>query len=274
MRDMSTMCRATRLRAGRGAATLGVCLVLWACTADGAPDAGSSMFERADAEGEQATSMFAQRPADAVQTAPAATSTSSAPQIVAGVVSGDELAAMLDELVVQAEHRDGYDRDAWPHWGEGRSGDGLNVRGEVLEDESWCPVRVQSGYVRAGCWWSVYDGQWFEDPALVDVDHIVALQEAHDSGGHSWDVSAREAFANWRAGLVAVSSASNRAKSGSDPARWLPADPTVRCAFVRSWLQIKHAWALSVDSDEHAALAEAISQCPTAAVLHAAEPQQ
>lgn len=190
------------------------------------------------------------------------------------VLTGEELAAILDELAVQPEQRHGYDRGDWPHWGSGRAGDGLNVRHEVLADESWCPVTVRDGYVTGGCWWSVYDQLWVQDPAALDVDHIVALQEAHDSGGFAWDVAAREAFANWHRGLVAVSSATNRAKSAADPAGWLPDSGPVRCAFVRSWLQIKHAWALSVDADERAALQDAISDCPTAVGLHTLEPPE
>ena len=105
------------------------------------------------------------------------------------VLTGEERAAILDELAVQPEQRHGYDRGDWPHWGSGRAGDGLNVRHEVLADESWCPVTVRDGYVTGGCWWSVYDQLWVQDPAALDVDHIVALQEAHDSGGFAWDVS-------------------------------------------------------------------------------------
>ena len=41
------------------------------------------------------------------------------------------------------------------------------------------------------------------DNSTFDVDHIVAAKEAHETGGHSWDVSTRQRFGNEELNLVA-----------------------------------------------------------------------
>ena len=50
--------------------------------------------------------------------------------------------------------------------------------------------------VLAGQWVGPYDGVTTSDPAAVDVDHVVSLKEAWDSGAWSWSASQLSAFAN------------------------------------------------------------------------------
>ena len=83
----------------------------------------------------------------------------------------------------------------------------------------------------AGLWRAPFTGETVTDPAALDVDHLVPLQEAHDSGGHAWDRARREAFANDTGDprtLVAVVREANRAKGAQGPEDWLPPDASHR----------------------------------------------
>ncbi len=178
------------------------------------------------------------------------------------------LAVLLAEVEVAAEHRSGYDRGDWAHWNAGTvPDDGLDTRGEVLADQSLCPVGISGGRVRSGCWISVYDGGRFENAAELDIDHIVALGEAHDSGGWQWTAAQREEFANWPGALIAVSAASNRSKKAADPAEWMPPDATVHCEYLVSWTLTKAVWGLSMDPAEHDTIAQHTDACEGAGLL-------
>lgn len=106
----------------------------------------------------------------------------------------------------------------------------------------------------------MYDGLTFTDPSDLDIDHVVALAEAWDSGAYAWDSARRRAFANdlgvsWS--LIAVSASSNRSKSDKDPAEWLPTSASVRCQYLGDWVAVKARWGLAVDDAERSALAGA-----------------
>jgi uncharacterized protein DUF1524 len=161
--------------------------------------------------------------------------------------------------------RDGYDHLLFRYWRD-LDGDGCDTRQEVLVDESLTPADVEPGTcdVVAGEWFSTYDGVTATDPATLDIDHVVALGEAWDSGASAWTPDRRRAYANDlddpRA-LVAVTSSSNRAKNDRDPAQWRPARADAWCGFAQAWLAVKVTWDLTADEAEVAALRELLTTC-------------
>ena len=87
----------------------------------------------------------------------------------------------------------------------------------ALIEESRTPVTVGSGcsITGGGSWYSAFDGTETMDPSKFDVDHMVPLKEAWDSGAWEWDPERRQAFANDMSipeSLIAVSASSNRSK--------------------------------------------------------------
>lgn len=171
--------------------------------------------------------------------------------------------ALLDQLHVAPEGpRAGYDRDLFRLWIDA-DGDGCDTRREVLMDESL--NAVSSCSLAGGRWFSAYDGVATTDPSTFDVDHVVALAEAWDSGGSPWASSRRQEFANdlgYDGSLIAVSASSNRSKSDRDPAEWKPPRRDYWCTYAVTWVNVKIRWALTADSSEVAALTQMLGRCP------------
>jgi hypothetical protein len=124
-------------------------------------------------------------------------------------------------LPVAPERRDGYDRDLFRLWVDA-DGDCQDTRDEVLAAES--RVRVRGCDITHGRWLSYYDGVTWSDSGDVDIDHLVPLAEAWDSGARRWSPGTRERYANDlgdRRSLVAVTDNVNQSKSDQDLAEWL-----------------------------------------------------
>lgn len=178
--------------------------------------------------------------------------------------SPETVLSYVNLLAVAPEVTEGYDRDLFRHWVDD-SGNGCDARREVLIAESLTPVTVGSRCsLSGGRWFSAFDGVTTTDPSSFDVDHMVPLKEAWDSGADKWSAERRRAFANdldSPHALIAVSAGSNRSKGARDPAEWMPPRAEYRCEYVYSWALVKIKWQLSVDSLELEALKRYAAGC-------------
>jgi len=169
----------------------------------------------------------------------------------------DRFTFLLASMKIEPEVTSGYDRSLFKHWIDA-DGDSCNAREEVLIIESLEPVTLGAGCkVLTGRWLSNFDGVVITDSSKLDMDHMVPLKEAWDSGANTWSASRRQAFANdidLPEALIAVSASSNRSKSARDPAEWLPTNTSYRCQYVEDWMAVKVKWELSVDAKEFEAL--------------------
>jgi hypothetical protein len=167
-------------------------------------------------------------------------------------------------LRIEPEHVGGYDRDLFADWYDADR-DGCNTRKEVLIAESLDPVQIGSGCsISGGRWFSIYDNVETTDSSKFDIDHMVPLSEAWDSGAWNWNADQRKHFANdldQPFFLIAVTASSNRSKGDRDPAQWMPPNASYHCTYVRIWIEIKRAWDLSVDQAEHDYLARKLASC-------------
>ncbi|MFJ8590311.1 HNH endonuclease family protein [Streptomyces sp. NPDC093598] len=176
-------------------------------------------------------------------------------------VSGATARSYLASLTVATEDRTGYNRDLFPHWIT-QSG-ACNTREVVLERDGSNVQQDSSCAATSGSWYSPYDGATWSAASDVDIDHLVPLAEAWDSGADSWTTSRRQSFANdlTRPQLIAVTDNVNQAKGDQDPATWMPSRTTYRCTYVRAWVQVKYYYGLSVDSAEKSALQNYLASC-------------
>lgn len=230
--------------------------------AEGAPggvpaeDAGSGVLSgEEDATEDEATD-------DDVSDAPVEATPEPVEPPVAGNAGGFE--ALVSQLRVEPEFVGGYDRGLFRHWIDA-SGNGCDTRREVLIAESVTPVSVGSGCsISGGQWYSAFDEVTTTDASSFDIDHVVPLKEAWDSGAHGWDSGTRQRFANdlgFAGSLIAVSASSNRSKGASDPAEWLPPNRSYWCVYLVTWVEVKIRWNLSADSSEVAAIRSAGAGC-------------
>jgi len=168
------------------------------------------------------------------------------------------------------ESHGGYNRSLFNAWIDA-NGDGCNTRAEVLKVESASAISSHGTcIIDTGSWYSAYDGTWFTSARDLDIDHFVPLKEAWVSGAWQWTAATRTGFGNdlgYAASLLAVSSSSNRSKSDSDPARWLPRNADFYCDYAATWVAVKWRWSLSVDSLERDALNRLLSSCSSLSVI-------
>lgn len=167
--------------------------------------------------------------------------------------AGDAL-TILSGIPVQKERQSGYRRESFQLWIDA-DGDGCNTREEVLIAESTSRPQVDAYgcKVVAGDWWSPYDNTTHTDPSGLDIDHLVPLKEAWDSGAWAWSGAQRRAYANDLSDprpLIAVTAAVNRSKGDKDPSNWLPSNSGYLCTYVSDWVAVKSRWALSMDPSE------------------------
>ncbi|MER6280634.1 HNH endonuclease family protein [Streptomyces sp900105245] len=188
-------------------------------------------------------------------------------------VPGDTVALpvldALAQLPVRTEDRIGYVRTAFKHWVDADK-DGCNTRAEVLKAEAViAPEQINRCSLIGGAWYSPYDDRYIEGPTGLDIDHLVPLAEAWDSGASAWSAAEREAYANDLGddrALIAVSAASNRSKADQDPSTWLPPAAGYRCQYATDWVADKTRWGLSIDIAEQSALTDVLAGCPDATV--------
>ena len=163
--------------------------------------------------------------------------------------------ALLQTVRVENEYQVGYDRALFEHWRD-IDGDGCDSRDQVLKRDSISLPQVDpvNCNVIAGDWVSPYDGGKWSNPSDIDIDHVVALKEAWDSGAWAWSAAQRKAFANDTSDsrtLLAVTDSVNQSKSDKDPSNWLPPLQSYTCTYLGNWIAVKVRWSLSMDSSEY-----------------------
>ncbi|WP_420447547.1 HNH endonuclease family protein [Candidatus Palauibacter sp.] len=123
------------------------------------------------------------------------------------------------------------------------------------------PASVEAEIVALlGGIWSPYTGERFASDRETDIEHMVALSEAHDSGACTWSIERRRAFARDLDNLTLADPDTNRRDKGAlDAADWLP--PRSRCWFAARVLAVRLEWMLSIDRREAASLESVLSRC-------------
>ena len=179
--------------------------------------------------------------------------------------------ALLDAIPTADAHTDGYDReDAFGGWASAGCGK-ATTRDTILARDLADPVRDAACRVESGILSDPYTGRRivFErgerTSMSVQIDHVVALQDAWASGAWRWSRERRVEYANSADVLLAVSGRANSSKgAGVDfdatgrwrsqgtgaPDLWMPDDETYRCEYTIRRVGVKNAWGLSMTERE------------------------
>ena len=108
-----------------------------------------------------------------------------------------------------------------------------------------------------------YTDRHFRSTRETDIEHIVAVSEAHDSGLCAAGPNVRRRFASDALNLTLAAPEVNRCggagKCAYDSAEWLP--PRNRCWFAARVVAVKLEYRLTVDRREAAALERVLSDC-------------
>jgi len=182
-----------------------------------------------------------------------------------GGTASDDLIAVIERLRVQPEpQRIGYQRDNFDHWVD-VDATGCATRSDVLVTQAIGPVDTavdRPCSVQSGTWYSVYDGVVHTgSPADLDVDHVVALAEAWDSGAASLSAQRRREFANDPLNLLVVTRSTNQDKADSDLGQWRPQRRDAWCLVATMVTLTKLRYDLTVDAAERSALRSMAGGC-------------
>lgn len=207
------------------------------------------------------------------------------PGIDADTVKYDTALKQLDSIRVAAPRQGGYDRQTqfggWASTGCGKA----TTRDMILARDLTGVSKNRDCQVTAGVLADPYTGRSIRfkrgpsTSADVQIDHVVALQDAWASGARDWDQSKRVRYANSEDVLLASDGPANMAKGvGVDfngtgryrngwnimaPDIWLPDNEAYRCDYMAKRVAIKHAWGLSMTAREKQQTVTYLAACRT-----------
>ena len=182
---------------------------------------------------------------------------------------GDYALDYLDDLLISEERIGGYERS---EFGSGwSSAGGCDMRNRILDrdmnnvskEDNDCIVL--SGTLDDPFTGEVINFQRDSTGGGVDIDHVVALSDAWQTGAANFTYEQRVDFSNDPLNLLAVKDSANREKSDSSADDWLPV-ADFQCEFASMQVAVKHKYDLWVTSAEHAALETVLQTCPTQAL--------
>ena len=156
-----------------------------------------------------------------------------------------------------------YNRKEWPHWVD-TDGDCQNTRAEILIRDSNTPVLFKSEKncrVISGEWIGPYTGETFNFANEIDIDHIVPLKHAYETGGSTWTRKQKREFANDFDNLLATDKSANRSKGHKGPEEWMPLDQSYWCEYGQRWRGIKDKYGLIIRDLEKQSLNRMEQHC-------------
>ncbi|MFB2583475.1 GmrSD restriction endonuclease domain-containing protein [Herbiconiux liukaitaii] len=192
-----------------------------------------------------------------------------------GSRAGLSAAAVLETLPVKGRApKTGYER-------EGRFGEawidvdrnGCDTRNDILVRDLVDLTMAGSCRVLSGTLSDPYTGATIAfvrgeatSPA-VQIDHVVALLDAWQSGAQQLTQEERVAFANDPLNLYAVDGPANSQKGAGNAATWLPSNKAFRCEYAARQVSVKAAYGLWVTAPEKDALDRILDTCPSEPAL-------
>ncbi|WP_394253076.1 HNH endonuclease family protein [Arthrobacter pityocampae] len=186
-------------------------------------------------------------------------------------VSADTALAALEQIPVKGRApKTGYSReefgDAWADIDR----NGCDTRNDVLNrdlsdvaDVNSVPCKVEFGVLEDPYTGTRIEFQRGQDTSSdVQIDHVVALSNAWQTGAQQLSIEKRIQFANDPLNLRAADGPTNNAKGDGDAATWLPPNNAFRCEYVAAQTAVKAEYGLWMTTAEHDAIARVLTTCP------------
>ena len=178
----------------------------------------------------------------------------------------DALAALNNLEVKGRAPKTGYARSQFPHWSD-PDRNGCDARNDTLKRDLTSityKVGTRECKVIAGQLLDPFTGKVINFSAtkvVIDIDHVVALSNAWQTGAAYFDKNKRTQIANDPLNLLAVDSKLNRQKGDGDAATWLPPYKAFRCEYVARQVAVKAKYGLWVTQPEKVAIDKILSTC-------------
>jgi Protein of unknown function (DUF1524) len=184
-------------------------------------------------------------------------------------VKSSPAAEALDKLEVKGRApKTGYSRDQFSKgWADAGNCDmrnfvlGRDMNGVITRSETDCTVMqgtLQDPYTGK----SVMFVRGADTSDDVQVDHVVALSNAWQTGAQQISAEMRHGVANDGLNLLAVDGPTNQKKGDSDAATWLPPNKDFRCRYVARQIAVKQKYSLWVTQPEKDAMKRVLNGCP------------
>ena len=181
-----------------------------------------------------------------------------------GEVARDALAALPTK---GRAPKTGYKRsqfgDGWAKAG------GCDTRNVILRrDLTNAVLGDDNCKVQAGALSDPYTGQRIafkrgaNSSGAVQIDHVVALSNAWQTGAQQLSSEQRISLANDPLELLAVDGPANQQKGDGDAATWLPSNKTFRCQYIARQIAFKKNYSLCVTPPERTAMERILASCP------------
>ena len=183
-------------------------------------------------------------------------------------VKKERATAIIETLAVKGRAaKTGYDRSSFSHWRD-PDRNGCDARNDILRrDLTNLVIKTDSNgcKVLGGVLADPYSGKNIDfvfGASLVDIDHVVALSNAWQTGAFQFTSEIRLQFANDPLNLLAVSASLNRQKGDGDAATWLPPTKSYRCQYVARQIAVKKKYGLWITKPEKVAMSTLLAKCP------------
>lgn len=171
---------------------------------------------------------------------------------------------VLDEITVAEDHHmDDYDRDAFaPDGWVDANGTGCTTREDILaRDLDEDTLSLDGCTVEYGTTTGAYSAAEIEHAqgdSQVDIEHVVAIGQAHRNGAHEWDEDTMEEFYQDPENLIAASSSENQSKGARDVTEYMPPNQGAYCEFAAATVYIKDKYDLAMNPDEHTVISDVL----------------
>ncbi len=186
----------------------------------------------------------------------------------------DRLAiSVLETLSVKGRApKTGYSRAQFgPAWAD-VDRNGCDTRNDILKRDLTSIVfraKTRDCVVESGTLIDRYSGETINfvrgniSSMEVQIDHVVALSNAWQTGAFKLSAEQRRVLANDPLNLFAVKGRLNSQKGDGDAATWLPPLKSFRCAYVAQQIAVKAKYSLWVVVPEKSAMVAILAKCPT-----------
>ena len=179
----------------------------------------------------------------------------------------DAALTVLNSLSVKGRAaKTGYTRAQFPTWSD-LNRNGCDTRNEIL-NRDLTKVLFKAGTkdckVTSGSLLDPYSGKvitFSSTKSNIDIDHVVALSNAWQTGAAYFDKTKRQQIANDPLNLLAVNFSLNRQKGDGDAATWLPPLKSYRCEYVARQIAVKAKYLLWVTAAEKDAKIKILEKC-------------